>query len=348
MIHVIYIMMKNIKHIIYKTTNIKTGKFYIGKHSTDNLEDGYLGSGIALNDSIKKYGIENFKREIIEFCQDPEHLSEREKYWIVSENSIIPNGYNISLGGKGGDNFTHNPNKDVIREKMSINRKPRKATPEERERRSRMMIGKKLKSHKKIQCEFCLREINKANYSRWHGRKCKSNPNADAIEFKKKYCDFCSIETNPTNYSMNHGIYCSMNPNRVERKITKILCKHCNNDFSEPNYKVFHGENCKMNPIFLSKPDEYKKTKAYFLSEKISKVNKGKNISDEMKKAISLKNKGKKVSQETKNKMSISGRKRWANLQESTNGYECEYCKTKIRLKTNYIRWHGENCKNKG
>jgi hypothetical protein len=46
-------------HIIYKTTNTSTDKYYIGKHSTDNINDDYLGSGVALKNAIKKYGKEN-------------------------------------------------------------------------------------------------------------------------------------------------------------------------------------------------------------------------------------------------------------------------------------------------
>ena len=64
----IYSMVKGQKyHILYKTTCTVTGNFYIGVHSTTNLEDGYLGSGKRLRYSIEKHGKENHLREILEF-----------------------------------------------------------------------------------------------------------------------------------------------------------------------------------------------------------------------------------------------------------------------------------------
>ena len=50
-------------HFIYKTTCSVNGKYYYGMHSTDDLEDGYIGSGTKLWHSIKKHGLENFKME---------------------------------------------------------------------------------------------------------------------------------------------------------------------------------------------------------------------------------------------------------------------------------------------
>ena len=61
---------------IYKITNKINGKIYIGKHSTDNLNDGYIGSGVVLKQAIKKYGVENFTKEIIEFCDKEVELGD--------------------------------------------------------------------------------------------------------------------------------------------------------------------------------------------------------------------------------------------------------------------------------
>jgi group I intron endonuclease len=90
--------------IIYKTTNLINGKIYIGKHNGKN--EKYLGSGRNLILAIKKYGKENFIREIIEDNIDNlEILNEREVYWINFYDSRNPNiGYNVSKGG-AGDTF---------------------------------------------------------------------------------------------------------------------------------------------------------------------------------------------------------------------------------------------------
>ena len=78
--------------IIYKTTNLINNKIYIGKTTRKSLL--YYGSGIVLNQSIKKYGKENFKREIIEQCDTFEQLNERERFWILELKSYDPNiGY---------------------------------------------------------------------------------------------------------------------------------------------------------------------------------------------------------------------------------------------------------------
>lgn len=103
--------------VVYKTTNLVNGKIYICKDTKNNSE--YLGSGLILNKAIKKYGKENFGKEILEECKDQIILAEREKYWIAKYMSTNRNiGYNITEGGLGGDTFSNNPNKEKIREKI--------------------------------------------------------------------------------------------------------------------------------------------------------------------------------------------------------------------------------------
>lgn len=89
-------------HYIYKTTCKITGKFYVGMHSSDSLDDGYLGSGKILGYSRKKYGDENHVREILEMCSSRDELKQREKE-IVNEALLAdPLNINLKYGGDGG------------------------------------------------------------------------------------------------------------------------------------------------------------------------------------------------------------------------------------------------------
>jgi hypothetical protein len=81
-LHVLFIIMRKKQkkyHYIYKTTNLVNGKYYIGMHSTDRLDDGYIGRGKRLWYSIKKYGKENFKCEILKFLENRRELKDIEK-----------------------------------------------------------------------------------------------------------------------------------------------------------------------------------------------------------------------------------------------------------------------------
>lgn len=89
-------------HYIYKTTCKMTGKFYVGMHSTDDINDGYLGSGKILGYSRKKYGDENHVREILEMLPSREALKAREKEIVNEQLLANPLNINLKYGGDGG------------------------------------------------------------------------------------------------------------------------------------------------------------------------------------------------------------------------------------------------------
>jgi hypothetical protein len=88
-------------HIIYKTTCKVTGKWYIGMHSTDDLMDGYIGSGTYLWKSIKKHGKNEHVCEVLEYLPTRKALSEREEQIVSKETIADPMCMNFRTGGTG-------------------------------------------------------------------------------------------------------------------------------------------------------------------------------------------------------------------------------------------------------
>lgn len=89
-------------YTIYRTTNLINGKFYIGKHKTKDLNDGYFGSGKYLIYAVNKYGIENFVTEVIEIFETEREVNLAEKILVVLDPEI---SYNLCKGGMGGFSF---------------------------------------------------------------------------------------------------------------------------------------------------------------------------------------------------------------------------------------------------
>jgi hypothetical protein len=79
-----------------------TNRYYIGMHSTCNLNDGYMGSGKRLRYSIRKYGVEYHKKEILEFFENRELLIKGEESIITEKIIHDPNCMNLRKGGTGG------------------------------------------------------------------------------------------------------------------------------------------------------------------------------------------------------------------------------------------------------
>jgi hypothetical protein len=84
---------------VFKTTNISNGEVFVGAHGTDDLDDGYLGSGGALKSAINNFGVNSFQKEIISFTETLDHARELAKL-IIEEN--YRNIDNLTICGKIG------------------------------------------------------------------------------------------------------------------------------------------------------------------------------------------------------------------------------------------------------
>lgn len=128
--------MKKYKYyIIYKTTNLINGKIYIGQHSTNKLDDGYLGSGVRMKSLFRKYKKINFSREILHVFDNYEEMNAKEIELITEEFVKCKDNYNLAIGGRenqGVLSFINyntnrlNPSKNSIEEVArltSINKK---------------------------------------------------------------------------------------------------------------------------------------------------------------------------------------------------------------------------------
>lgn len=92
-------------YYIYLTTNKVNGKKYIGQHK-GKPDDSYLGSGIGILRAIKKYGKENFSKEILCYCETREEADRKEKEIIAKYNAVKSKQfYNNQEGGKSADGW---------------------------------------------------------------------------------------------------------------------------------------------------------------------------------------------------------------------------------------------------
>ena len=194
-------------YILYETTNLVNGKKYRGIHKTNNLEDGYLGSGTALKLAVKKYGEENFSRDIIEFCETYDELLIKESVYVDDEWVKDKSNYNLKTGGQSGILSQESRYKisETLKRKYEsgeINKVYGPLSIDHKESISKTLKNKYLytthnrlgmdpwnkgtkglqdawnkgKEMVKTECPYCGKFVDIGNGKRWHFDKCKEKP----------------------------------------------------------------------------------------------------------------------------------------------------------------------------
>ena len=103
---------------VYVTTCLINNKQYVGSHCTNNIDDDYIGSGRLFLKAVRKYGKKNFKRKIIEECENVIQAREKEGPLIKKINTLDPFGYNLSP--KGGIGFKGAFHSESTKEKQRV------------------------------------------------------------------------------------------------------------------------------------------------------------------------------------------------------------------------------------
>lgn len=160
---------------VYITTNLVNGKQYVGDHSTNNLNDSYLGGGRLFKLKMNEYGKENFKKEILEFFNSKEDAFNAQEKYIIQYNTLVPNGYNISP--KGGHDVLGSVS-ELTKQKISKKQKGRKLTEEHKQK----LKGPKSNEHKQSLKENHADISGEKNpmYGKKHSKETKQKLSAKA------------------------------------------------------------------------------------------------------------------------------------------------------------------------
>jgi hypothetical protein len=200
------------------------------------MEDGYMGSGVALKRAMSKYGRENFKKEVIKFFNSEEeaYLYEKE---IVNEDLIKNNlCYNITLGGIGG--FSHIDNRGTNNPMYGKNelQKEIQGRPEVRRKKSVSTTNSFLKKY----ADGYISPI-KGTHNYWDD---KMKAETAKIKMSQNHSDVRGI--NNTFYGQKHSEESLKKMSFSHKNREKVECPHCSKIGDISNMSRWHLNNCKM------------------------------------------------------------------------------------------------------
>lgn len=230
------------KHYIYKTTS-NSGKFYIGRHSTSNINDKYYGSGTWVRQIKDK---STLSVEILEYALSFDDLLLLEEKYI-NEHINHPDNMNFNNSSVGWASGDRNPG----------------TSAKDRERKRIARLGKTYNELFGNETAAIAKEkISKAQTGRtressWNTGLTKETSESIASMAEKKKGNAPwnkGIETGIKTFTgSNHTIESiqrmkeSQSSNRLKYRIT---CEHCSKDLDKANYARSHGPKCKMLPKF--------------------------------------------------------------------------------------------------
>jgi len=161
---------------VYETTNQVNGKVYRGVHATENPDifDGYLGSGTVLKQAIKKYGKNNFKREILSVHEDFDDAYDEERRIVDKMFVKRDDTYNLVIGGDGSHQGKDNP---LYGKRLS--KETKRKMSESRSGENHPLYGKHHSEESKKKMSLAKQGENHPNYGKHRSdetkKKCRES-----------------------------------------------------------------------------------------------------------------------------------------------------------------------------
>jgi hypothetical protein len=215
---------------MYEIKNNINGKIYVGVHKTDDINDSYMGSGKAIKAAIKKYGIDNFTKVIIETFENAESMYTKERE-LVSEEFVGRNDtYNLAVGGSGGSILQN-----------------RKSWPKGKSRAPGTIKKMKSAATGRKASEKTKRKLSENN---WSKRSPEEQRKHAVLAAKKRWeheCSECSLETKvkiSESLKRTNATREGLHP-LVGIKREKVKCPQCQKEGAMNTMSRFHFDNCK-------------------------------------------------------------------------------------------------------
>lgn len=218
--------------VVYETTNLANGRKYIGCHKTNDLDDGYLGSGTLLKRAVKKHGEDKFTRNDLFIFSNEDDMFAKEKELITDDVLDSENYYNVNAGGNGGFSHIH---RDMDKYRPMFSRKPEgweHWSKKEPERHSKLMSQNAKKAamtmRNRLGEEEYLKKLRDAALSQRGGVKvgansAKGNKWITDGNLKKKAPKYYVLED-----GWRYGLPHSLKPTSVCK--VKKNCLFCGNE----------------------------------------------------------------------------------------------------------------------
>lgn len=214
------IMKNKAYYYLYEVVNKTNGKIYVGVHSTDNLDDGYLGSGVYLKEAVRKYGRESFEKIILKMFDTSEEMFQEEALIVTKDFINRQDTYNGKVGGFGGSSFSEESAKkhsDSVRASY---------TPELRLKKSNIMI-------EKAKEDSYIENLSAGVRKSYEGDKGKELRQKRSEDNRARWESLSKEERALATRRM------------CEAKARRVVCPYCGKEGSTSNMKRWHFENCK-------------------------------------------------------------------------------------------------------